>query len=96
MTSKSFETRLATLENAKGDHSGKAEIPPALVDCLNAVAAHAGQRPMESKAEAVGRALGMDCGAMRDLLKRDAFQFWARILDRAATIKEAGRPGLTP
>jgi len=33
---------------------------------------------------------------MRDLLKRDAFQFWARILDMAATIKEAGRPGLTP
>jgi hypothetical protein len=91
MTRKSFETRLAALESAKGVRSGEAKIPPALLECLDAIAAHAGQGPKESKAEAVGRALGMDCGAMRDLLKRDAFQFWVRVLNMAATLKEAGQ-----
>lgn len=91
MTRKSFETRLAALEAAKGACSGEIKIPPALLECLDAIAAHAGQGPKESKAEAVGRALGMDCGAMRDLLRRDAFQFWVRVLDMAARIMEAGQ-----
>ncbi|WP_294538734.1 hypothetical protein [uncultured Rhodoblastus sp.] len=85
-----FESRLKALEAAKSVTSGPPKIPPELRAILDELAAHAGRTGAESQASAVARAMGMDSRTMRDLIKRDHFQFWTRVLDTAARTGRIG------